>query len=462
MMNREYPEETPRSGMPPADDLPEMPAEDTKPFQPPNSLPLRSERGSGGEAGWSENQASGGEASWSQQQTPARPMSPVSEDDDYLPSRQLSQRQSKARERIEKRKQQGHAVPVGTRMSIPRQISVPSSLPKINLSIGRNTLYVIGSVLLVVIVIVGLGLLRNQPPEVLPNALWIGTEWTYDEYTDDQLRALVQRLRDNKIGTVYAWVSYLQEDNTWRQQTTGAWDRVKLFRERLKALYPQVEIFGWVSLNTSVGDGDRLDEPDVIDLVANLSAEVITDFQFDGVFLNIEPVWDGDQNFLELLRKVRGLVGADIPVAAAIPPDWSPLGVDFTIPAIIAPGTVWSTEYKQNVALLVDQLAVMAYNSTLASPADYSRWVAYQVETYALALAESEIDTEILIGIPTYDAELPGHDPLIETVPAAIDGIRLGIENVGDAAQYVRGAAIYAGWTTDDTEWSQFKRDWVD
>ncbi len=439
-MNRDsndyYSDETPRSGMPPADDLPEIPLdEEVTPAHPMRPV-----------------------TDWDA--TPARPMRPVDEE-------ASAPRRSKARDRIEKRKQQTHAVKSGgggarSRASMPRQISVPSTLPKINWKMGRGPLYVIGSVLLVFAVIAILGRLRNQPPEVLPNALWIGTEWTYDAYTEDQLKALVQRLRDNKIGTVYAWVSYLQDDGTWRQETTGAWDNVKAFRQRLKELYPEVEVYGWVSLNVNLGDGYRLDEPEVVDAVVNLSGRVITEFNFDGVYLNVEPVWDNDQNFLELLRKVRAEVGTEVPVAAAIPPDWSPLGVDFTIPAIIAPGTVWNPEYKQNVALLVDQLLVMAYNSTLASPAEYSRWVAYQVEVYATTLAERNIDTEILIGIPTYDAELPGHDPMIETVPAAIDGIKLGLEDSGTAASFVRGAAIYAGWTTDETEWSQFKREWVD
>lgn len=407
--------------------------------------------------------------------TPARPTAPVDPDLD-APSPRATQemRRSKARDRIEKRKQTTHAVKAGTgtpmsgapdRRSRPRaarQISVPSSLPKIDVKLSRNLLYIVGSIVLFVGVIVVLGRLRNQPPELNPNALWIGTEWTYDEYTDEQLNALVNRLREHKIGTVYAWVSYLQGDDTWRQATTGAWDRVKVFRQQLKERYPEVEIFGWLSLPVDVGDGYRMDEPEVLDLIANLSGQLITEFNFDGVFLNIEPVWNGDQNFLELLRRVRATVGTDVPIAAAIPPDWRPLNADIPVPQLIAPGTEWATEYKQNVALLVDHLAIMSYNSGLTAPADYSRWMAYQVATYANAVAALDINTQILIGIPTHDAELPGHDPLVETVPAAIDGLELGIEQAGDAARFVRGAVIWAGWTTDDTEWAQFKRDWVD
>lgn len=400
---------------------------------------------------------------------------PEADTDSYQPSGAYAPpRRGKARERMEKRKhvtKSGgvNAPPPGvyaptprSTRRVPRQISVPSNLPRINLAIGRGTLYVIGSILLVVVVIAVLGRLRNQPPEVLPNAIWLGTEWTYDEYTDEQLAALVNRLRENKIGTIYAWVSYLQDDDTWRQATTGAWDRVKVFRQRLKAQLPEVEIFGWLSLPVDVGDGYRLDEVAVLDLIAALSGQLITEFGFDGVFLNVEPVWNDDQNFLELLRKVRAAVGTDVPVAAAIPPDWHPLNATIPVPPLIVPGTEWATEYKQSVALLVDQLAIMSYNSGLTSPADYSRWMAYQVETYARAVAALDINTEILIGVPTHDAELPAHNPTVETVPAAIDGLKLGIEQAGDAARYVRGAVIWAGWTTDETEWLQFKRDWVE
>ncbi|MBE2270030.1 MAG: hypothetical protein IAE80_17465 [Anaerolinea sp.] len=411
---------------------------------------------------------------WSSEQTPARPMPPVPTDDlDPDATPQPSRRHSKARERIEKRKRQTgttHAVPLGSADAVPRsrpprqrrQISVPTNLPKINLKIGRGAFYVIGSILLVVIVIFALGRLRNQPPEVNPNAIWIGTEWTYEERTDDEIKALAQQLRDNKIGTVYAWVSWLQDDNTWRQADTGAWDRVKSFRERLELADPGVELIGWISLPVNGGDGYRMDEVEVLDAVAAFSGRVVTEFGFDGVFLNVEPVWNDDQNFLELLRKTRSVVGLDVPIAAAIPPDWSPLGAGIPVPALITPGTIWEKAYKQSVALLVDQMAVMAYNSALTAPADYSRWMAYQVETYARAMAELDIGTQVLIGIPTYDAELPGHDPLVETVPAAIDGIKLGIEQAGETASFVRGVVIYGYWTTDETEWSQFRREWVE
>ena len=89
-------------------------------------------------------------------------------------------------------------------------------MPKIRIPYARVIIGVTIAVALVVGVIL---LLRSfNPPELepQPNALWIGTEWTYELQEPEAIEALAERLQANKIGTVYAWVSWLQEDATWR------------------------------------------------------------------------------------------------------------------------------------------------------------------------------------------------------------------------------------------------------
>lgn len=231
---------------------------------------------------------------------------------------------------------------------------------------------------------------------------------------------------------------------------------------QFKQLYPNARLFGWVSLPVSLETDDyRLDDEAVQIMIADFSARVIEEFGFDGVFLNIEPVWSDDDNFLALLRMVRARVGRDVPISVAIPPDWSPRNVDIPTPPLIVPGTEWAEPYKRSVALLVDELVVMAYNSGLTTPDDYSTWVAYQVQAYASAVDAVGGAIDVVIGIPTYDAEPPGHDPSVESVPAAIRGVRAGLQAAADAAVYVRGLAIYAEWTTDENEWSAFQTNWV-
>jgi hypothetical protein len=333
-------------------------------------------------------------------------------------------------------------------------------LPHFRVPRGRLVLYVVTAGVLFVLVLFLLERFAGNAPVVQPNAIWIGTEWTYETHEDADVQGLVQRLRDHHIGTVYAWVSWLQEDETWRgAENFGA---VKAFADQFKAAYPESALMGWVSYPVNVGENNyRLDNTELQQNVADFSQRIVTDLGFDGIFLNVEPVWNADENFLELLRKVRTSLGDGVPLAAAIPPDWSPIDAGIPVPPLIVPGTVWDKEYKQSVALLTDQMAVMAYNSGLSDAADYSQWTAYQVKTFAEAIGELGAGTEVVIGIPTYEDELPGHDSVVENVESALIGIDAGLEEAGDAAAYVRGVAIYAGWTTDDLEWLQFESGWV-
>jgi len=388
------------------------------------------------------------------------------------PSREV--RRGRARERRRKRMERAAMVrPAGSRLA--KQQLVPAGalkLPEIRVPETRYLLYAAGALLLVFGILYVLGQFKgaSAPPETPPNGLWLGTEWTYALDEAAEVEELVQRLREHRIGTVYAWVSWLKPDMSWggRRDGTNEFDEVepvvKDFVEQFKELYPESVLYGWISLPVGPGNHDMGSE-DVQQAVADFSRRTVGELGFDGVFLNVEPVWNNDTTFLSLLSRVRETVGSETPISAAIPPDWSPLGVDVPVPPLIVPGTVWDERYKQSVALIVDELAVMAYNSGLDSAPDYSQWVAYQTATYARAL--SALDTgagagaHVMIGIPTYEAEPPGHDPLVENIVSATNGVKLGLQEAGDNARYVRGVAIYADWETDETEWAQFMVNWV-
>lgn len=384
-------------------------------------------------------------------------------------------RRGRARERQRRRSEQRAAMvrPAGSRTA--RSQLVPSGalkIPELRIPESRYLIYGAGALLLVLGILAVLGQFKSAsaPPETPPNGLWLGTEWTYALDEQAEVEDLVQRLREHRIGTVYAWVSWLKDDLSWggRRDGTNEFSEVEPvvenFVQEFKELYPESILYGWVSVPVGSAPHD-MGDADVQQAVADFSQRVMTEFGFDGVFLNIEPVWNNDTTFLTLLSKVREAIGDTALISTAIPPDWSPLGVDIPVPPLIVPGTVWDERYKQSVALIVDELAVMAYNSGLSRAPDYSEWVAYQTATYAGAL--SALDTgagagaHVMIGIPTYEAELPAHDPLVENIPSAIDGVKLGLQQAGNDARYVRGVAIYADWETDETEWSQLMMNWV-
>lgn len=370
-------------------------------------------------------------------------------------------RRGSARERHERRKRQRVE---GRSVSLPKpQLRAPGEIRMPEITVPQNVRLIVGAVgavLFVVLIVAFLGALRGDPPQSFPNALWIGTEYTYEALTDEAVTALADQLREHHIGRLYAWVSWLQPDNTWRGEDN--FENVKAFVTALRTAYPEVELHGWIGLPTEIDGASRIGDAELQKQIAQFSARVVDEFGFDGVFLNAEPVWNGDENYLALLRTVRAEVGIDTPISTAIPPDWSPLNATIPVPPLITPGTEWSTEYKQSVALLVDEMAVMAYSSGLSTTDDYAQWVAYQVEVFARAVAELGTDTRVMIGVPTYDAEPPGHDPLVENIDSAVAGVKLGLTRAGEAAEYVGGLAIYAGWTTEAEEWSAFRQSWVD
>ena len=296
------------------------------------------------------------------------------------------------------------ATPAAAPRKAPRQTAPGNRvrLPRLGLSINRIWISVIVAIAVVVSVVFVLGRLRPTQQTAADNAIWAGTDWTYDAPDDASVAAFAQQLKDQGIGAVYAWVSWLQDDGTWRGATN--FPNVKRFVEQFRAAYPEATLYGWVSLPVDSGpDGYRLDDEGVAQPVADFSQRVVSDFGFDGVHLNVEPVWNGDENYLALVRAVRAAVGIDTPVSVAAPPDWSPVNAGIPVPPLIVPGTAWDATYKQSLALLADEIAVMAYNSGLSSPADYSQWVAYQVSTWARSISALGEGTEIVIGMPTYD-----------------------------------------------------------
>ncbi len=377
---------------------------------------------------------------------------------------QEEQRKSRARERHERRKErttQTMAQPAGL---VSRRQLTPSGgikVPELHLPQNRIPIYAVAGFVVIVAVILILGRLKNNnAAQIGANAIWIGTQWTYNAPSDSAVTALTQKLTDNRVGTVYAWVSLLEPNSTWTD--TVNLDQVKTFVKQFKRLYPKVVLYGWLSIGSQAADGtNRLGDANTQQMIADFSQRMIAEFQFDGIALNVVPVADGDENFLALLRKVRATIGENALMAVAVPPDWTPSDASITLPPQIAPNTVWQETYKQRVALLANQVIVTAYNSGLGSASDYSAWVAYQVKAYATAIADLQASTDVLIGVPAYDAQLPTHDPAVENVTAAIAGIRQGLTQAGTSAKYIKGIAIYDEWQATDDDWSKIKTLWV-
>ncbi len=353
-----------------------------------------------------------------------------------------------SRRHVTGRYRQGTPPPV-ERIPVEERVHRPGCLLAAGLLLG------VGSA--AVATLLFLLLLKPAAP-VGTNAIWLGIDWGRAVQTDEDVQKLARLLRAEGIGTVYIWTTWLQEDGTWSATT---FPTIRAFVDQFRRFYPEARLDAWIGIPAEVPEY-RLDDTDVQDTVATFAAQALTDYSFDAVHLNVEPVWDGDENYLDLLRAVRKAIGEDAALSVAVPPDWNTGAEGIPTGPYTTPDAHWSEQYKQRVAFLVDELVVMAYNSGLSTPEDYQTWMAFQVRQYTSALESLGIATQLVFGIPTYDAELPGHDPVAENIPAAIAGIRQGLAQSGEGARRFRGVAIYAYWSTDALEWQTYRQLWLE
>jgi hypothetical protein len=196
--------------------------------------------------------------------------------------------------------------------------------------------------------------------------------------------------------------------------------------------------------------------------VASFSSRMLTRLGFDGVLLDVKPLFAENDDFPALLRAVRAQIGLDTPLLVTVPPDLTPSDTTLQLPEIIAPGTEWSAEYKQRIALQADTLIIAAYNSYQSDPVAYMEWVAYQVEAYTQASMEVDLETQVVVSIPNYAEFLPAHDASIESLAGALDGVRMGASRLGeDEAFLLEGVAIFSDAPLSDEDWRIYREKWL-
>lgn len=380
---------------------------------------------------------------------------------------------SRARERVQRRKARRGSQPTAsstTRKRPTRQIARPDrmKIPNIAIPYLRQIALGILGLIFMGVLILGVGLFKSEPIVTPSNAIWIGEEWTYEAHSVEEINAFVDLLKDNEIGYIYAWVSFLRPNNTWAGGSSSSdmfasiESQVSNFVEQLSDAYPEGQIYGWIRIPaTSTENSSNLADEVVRNSVSDFSEQVVNRLGFDGVFVDASPVFDNDNDYLGMLQRIRSAIGQNKDLVIAAPPDWTPIDVDVPTPTVIAQGTVWSDEYKQRVTLLADQLVIQVYNSYLTNAADYSEWVAYQVATYARVVDELNTATQVIISVPVYENDLPAHDTTVENLTSALTGVQIGIAQAGDSAFIIDGLAIYAEWAMEARDWAIFNTGWL-
>jgi glycosyl hydrolase family 18 (putative chitinase) len=284
------------------------------------------------------------------------------------------------------------------------------------------------------------------------NAVWLEHRWLEREHSPDEMRALLSALAARGVAYVYP---HLIPFNGTGALPAHSREQMRAFLAVARQAAPGVKVLPWVGGLRIGYRRQRAGSLDLADLGQRqrIVAECrgLIDEGFDGIHLNVEPVDDGNVEFLSLLRALRTAIGPDRVLSlSAIRP--GPLRLPF------APNFLWTPEYYARIGEVADQIVVMAYDTALPTPSSYRRYLSYVARSVTTGLAPSS-RARVLVGIPTYDETGLMHRAGVETPENALAGLVAGLRGLGTGGTF-EGVALYAEWTTDDTEWDTYERLW--
>jgi hypothetical protein len=285
------------------------------------------------------------------------------------------------------------------------------------------------------------------------NAAWLEHRWLERPHPAEEMDALFRELQGH--GVHYAFPHLIPFDRSGRLPPHGR-EQLRGLLESARRAAPGLRVLPWVGglrqgyRRTRVGSLDLADLGQRQRIVAECRG--LIDEGFDGIHVNVEPVGDGNVEFLALLRALRTAVGDTrmLSVSAIRPGPFAPPG---------GRNFFWTLGYYERVATLVDQVVIMSYDTGLPTAGLYRRYVSWAASAVTRALARSRSRARVLLGVPTYDQKGLMHRAGVETPENALLGVIAGLRGVGGGGTF-EGVALYAEWTTDEDEWRSYERLW--
>jgi len=282
------------------------------------------------------------------------------------------------------------------------------------------------------------------------NAVWLEHRWLEKPHSVEEMAQMFRFLDHH--GIVYAYPHLIPFDSAGRLPLHNR-EQMRAFLASARRVAPNMKVLPWVG---GLRVGYKRSRAGTIDLGdlgqrQRMVAECrgLMDEGFDGIHVNVEPIANGDDDYLALLRALRAAVGTGILSLSATRP--GPVAPAF------APNFFWTADYYARIADSADQVVLMTYDTAIPTPGLYRRYVAYAAATVTANLARSH-RTRVLVGIPTYDETGLMHRKEVETPENALLGVVSGLR--GRTGGTFEGVALYAEWTTDPEDWAVYERVW--
>jgi hypothetical protein len=309
-------------------------------------------------------------------------------------------------------------------------------------TVAKQTIRILVALLCLVFAYVLLIPPVGRPAAIRPrNAVWVDRHWLRGTMTAADMQREIHRMAVLQIKTLFVHAGPFGPDGTVPAYDP---DRITMIQAAADSVDKEVRVLAWLGGLNAAGGGDfELMSESVRSAASRITQRFVAE-GFDGVQLNIEPTRSGDAGFLRLLADVRTALpeGAFVSVATNLwGPRWLPNRMLF------------SDAYLRQVAALVDQIAVMNYDSYAVTVPLYRRIAGAQ--TRAALRAAQDGGVSVLIGVPAYPSEGGfRHRGSVESVRNALAGIDAGLAKMPvDLRGHFEGVAIYAGWTATEDDW---------
>jgi hypothetical protein len=326
----------------------------------------------------------------------------------------------------------------------------------------RRTGYVLGAIVGAVAIFVAVTWVTlSAAGSATPNAAvrgqghdaeWLGHAWVDGRRSQADVDTLAAALRDTGVRDLFVHAGPLNHDGTLDRALRP---QARWFTAAIHAALPGVRVQAWLGAHPIPGQLD-LGSSDTRSRIVTGVGDILDD-GFDGVHLDLEPVDEGDADYVTLLRDARVVIrqkGALLSLSASLLAPWP--GMAAVVGALPGRYGMWSADYLRELAAQVDQVAIMAYDTWSWTPSMYSGYVRHVTAT-ALDVVPDEV--ELFIGVPAYRDDNNRHRRDVETVAAALRGVRLGLgDRPGD--RHAIGVAIYVDFTVTADDWAVYRSDW--
>lgn len=287
-------------------------------------------------------------------------------------------------------------------------------------------------------------------------AVWMEHAWVDPGRSEKEVLSMTKRLQSLGITDAFVHSGPLEANGSL---SSAKYAETQDLLRQMHGVYPDIRVQAWIGQVTTTWGGPLdLTAESVRDNIVR-SARDLLEEGFDGIHLNLEPVLDGDMDFLDLLQDLRLLTEEYKATLSLASDDVEPfLGAGFLVRSCCREVTFWKPAYLAKVFGFVDQVAVMTYDSSLQEDIFYSWYVSLVTERLSEITPEGKT---LFIGLPSFETGNAEFNTEVENITSGLKGVVAGLAKVTDLEAVSRlGVAIYAYWETSEEEWQVYREYW--